>query len=757
MVAARSYTASPKEDDSKAASVPAAGGSTAHGDDAAELTEWERLRPLYEVLLGEASSDLKVTLPELSCKATCINGKTTIVRTMTATIPDPVGASISFRFDEVIDAIERSALGRHYVLERWRFPWSERGKSGEGKSTLGIDPKTWRPVVTHTPAGKERTPPHAVPGEPGMLVFREVRKPDRPEKPARPDANLSKEPTNLLAVFLVPETPTYGIDRRALNRELTLAESVEDAFPANAPGSPTRGVHMLAPWYSGSMPTLRDGLLEWIHECESRKDRRYDILSGSAVAFDRVRFLRAFDTSISVQFHSTVHHADTVQQAVLTYLGYKSDPKPWPFVLEKRVAILKEQNTGTGATLNVDYAPPSLTAGAPTTPRGVPPKNPISRLFVQLNYPLHISEVRRNYESQGLLRDANAQAFRSSAELREKSGGVGEARDVLPDMTPGTTAVTEDRVLTQSLRFLEDNKFHIIGIISTDPHDSVFLSRLVSKYCPDAQIFVIFSDLLLLDPETIADLRGTFVGSTYPLYPLNHEWTGANPATRGLVFASQYAQGGFNASTILLNRMLGRDESDGLVEYSVPKALKAGPLDGPAPRPAAGLDQRRGRAGPLSGRLRRAHERGRFGGPSRCRLLVPRRPLAGDRGDSEGEGGPEGGRRGDAVPELIEDQPLGGMDGDGRPGVGDDLLLPVREIARGREARPRVRRALARPAGSEPLPGRRLRGGRRLLVPRRTPGRLACPSRFTLDPLAVARTCPGDDAPLVHRFEEGGG
>ena len=252
-----------------------------------------------------------------------------------------------------------------------------------------------------------------------------------------------------------------------------------------------------------------------------------------------------------VRFRATVHRSETVMRAVLAYFKLSED--------HPGVAILSELDTG---------------AGQASGGRGT--KISTSRLRdARLRYPLHIAEIRQKYESQGLFSNRASDAIRASGELREKAEAASQLRDVLPDQTAGSTAISENRVLAQTLRYLEDGRFRVIGIIATDPHDAVFLARLIRLYCPDARVFAVISDLLYLDPESITDLRGMIIGSTYPLYPVNHEWTGSDEASRGQVFPSQHAQGGYNAMTILLNRMIDGEETKNLLEYSVPPALLA--------------------------------------------------------------------------------------------------------------------------------------------------------------------------------------
>src|SRR5262249_36952732 len=103
--------------------------------------------------------------------------------------------------------------------------------------------------------------------------------------------------------------------------------------------------------------------------------------------------------------------------------------------------------------------------------------------------------------------------------------------------------------------------------------DQIFLASAIRENCPAVQIFIVGSDLLLTHPDHNAFLKGTVVGSTYPLFPENQRWTGPPAGEQkdgemGLssrrVFASNSAQGCYNAILALMQKN-GR-----MVEYRSP-------------------------------------------------------------------------------------------------------------------------------------------------------------------------------------------
>jgi hypothetical protein len=475
-------------------------------------------------------------------------GDVATVQCLIATVPDPVNSSVSFLFDQAMDSIELAAGTQSYVLERWRIPW--RPTAGSTDSTRGASGH-----AADADSGRAAERPHSATGQPGVLVFRRLQR--DVEDGAR---------SAFLVVFCVTETPTHGVDRRALKTSLNLAERLDRSF-ASAPG--TRAAvqswtaRIVGPCFSGSLASLRDAIRAWTEDESSQcstngHKHRVDVVSGSATAFAKGRFEHAFrdlsERIVDVRFHSMVHKNEAVIEAVLGFFGVRLRERA------DRVVILAEFGTGTGQSVSDE--------GKKVEIRGF-------QKYLSYQFPLHISEIREKYKAQGLLRDGASETFRESGELRGQTDGRLQAVDVLPDQTPEATAAAENQVLMQAMKYMEDHRIRVVGIDATDANDAVFLVRLIRRYCPDAQIFIVESDLLYLDPESITDLRGVIVGSTYPLYASNHEWSGPNRGTRGRVFPSQYAQGTYNAVVLQVATALGVESTVrmSLLEYRTPPVL----------------------------------------------------------------------------------------------------------------------------------------------------------------------------------------
>ena len=104
-----------------------------------------------------------------------------------ATVPDPKATSLALFFDRSIESLIWAAADAGYSFERWWLPW----KTTPNKDLL---------LLTDRKAqNKEQERSVA---EPGLIVFR------------------GTQPGQALLLFLVGETPTSGINKKAFGRAL---------------------------------------------------------------------------------------------------------------------------------------------------------------------------------------------------------------------------------------------------------------------------------------------------------------------------------------------------------------------------------------------------------------------------------------------------------------------------------------------------------------------------------------------------------
>src|ERR1019366_7585019 len=95
-----------------------------------------------------------------------------------ATVPDPVSSRLPHFFDSFVESLESAAEASGYTLDRFALPWLEKGNSA------GDYVPSWRHTLYET--------------VPGLILYRDPQH------------------QKLLLVFLVGETPTTGIHKRAM-------------------------------------------------------------------------------------------------------------------------------------------------------------------------------------------------------------------------------------------------------------------------------------------------------------------------------------------------------------------------------------------------------------------------------------------------------------------------------------------------------------------------------------------------------------
>jgi hypothetical protein len=446
-----------------------------------------------------------------------------------ALVPDPVDSHFGFAFDQLVDAVGRALEKDGYVFDRAWLPWEldRRRLNRTRKTKVEEYREEW----------------------PGMLLFRNGH--------SEPDGKVT-----LRMVFLVGENPTAGIDKRAFRQCLQyIADFSKTAKPAQ--------VRIIGPYFSGSQHSLRTALNDW----PQRDGLSFRVISGAASAFDQNEFLAPTRKAISpymlvvtpnqpiaaavtsnylstlpkanlVTFQATVVPSATVLDATLHYLATRDKSRSDDCHLKQKpdenIALFVETQTALGEHI----------AGH----RGI----------VTLRFPLHISRLRAGYENER--RNLNERLGLGALDSLVPVLGdtAGPQNDTIPAQDPLTTASTNGKALAGLLSTIAREKTRYVGILASDPRDKLFLASAIRDHSPGVQTFFIGAELLYSLPEFSYYLKGTVIGSTYPLLPENHRWTNGASNER-LAFPSQSAQGYYNATLAQI------DKPEFLVEYEAPR------------------------------------------------------------------------------------------------------------------------------------------------------------------------------------------
>ena len=405
-----------------------------------------------------------------------------------ALVPDPVNSHLALSFDRTIGSLVDGATAAKYSYVNYYFPW-QTDLSGE------------QPDLDMRKEQLEEK--RKVEKWPGLLLFR--------------------GPTHPLAVFLVAETPTAGINRIAFQRTLSYLPDGYGPIP------------VIGPSFSGSANSLVEAI-------QAVSPRAFRVFNASATS-DQAR--KAISDKLKTNLVSFIH-PDSI--------SYKSLPARRP------VAILSEEATLFGVQM-----------------RGW-------RDLTFLPFPREISQLRNaTPPAQAAPTGSTTMAAPTQLlplDLRDETIGHDSIRHYSEQMPS-----SQDAVVANIARELKQGGYQFVGIMASDPLDSIFLSRAIKELCPDVRLFSLDNDLLFVRAAADSPLTGMLSVSTYPLFLANQKWVAPDSDSSGssiLSFPNQVSEATYNATVAALSPP---DESKPsvltgpLVEYVPPICSGAGTCD----------------------------------------------------------------------------------------------------------------------------------------------------------------------------------
>ena len=502
-------------------------------------------------------------------KSCCPPGKTTCsgrkdqpktnLEFMVAVLPNPLHTHLPLFFDRAIDAIQQAAQDEGYSYDGSWFPWS-----GEKREYESLDDDT-----------EYRARKSQIERQPGVMVFRrsvggakpiEQSMASEPTKPGQAvektgSAQNSEAVTPYvdgLAVFIVGEQPTHGIDDSQFENAMEWLSKLEPE------GGQT--LRILGPTFSGSLPSLERELRK------AGKDRKL-FASGLEIFSGTVSSSGSFDG-----FCTQLQQFPNLQGAWESPCVEKSSNPKFQFrtynesdqlkterfckYLEhegydlKRLAILSEDQTDFGIAsrhLGPANRKPICAGADGSSPR------------VDLKYPRDIAALRAAYERQSIFTAGKQTENVPGATLR---GQLVEPPGTQYD-TPRSYADQLDLLAQESLLQaivvqLRMNSVQFVLIRATNSLDQIFLSQFLSRTYPQARIVLTGADLLFLRGGQGTSSQGIMALSTYPLLPGQQRW-------------SRTLRAPHNGSY----RLFGQDSAEGV--YLAARGLLAS--NGPHPTP----------------------------------------------------------------------------------------------------------------------------------------------------------------------------
>lgn len=468
-------------------------------------------RPLYSLLNAGDTDD------DAALKAAFTDAHIRRLDFLIVTLPDPIDSSLGYTFDGALNTLQAAVRTQGFLIDRYYLPWHQH--SGEAD-------QTGHATYHHTP---------------GVLQFRRTAK------------DKTGDGTDVLLVYLIGETPVSGIHQPAFDRAVAEIDALGSLHTSSvAPQSdgeskddPVRTVHVVGSTFSGSVDSLARSVAR-----AADRELEFHIISGTASNVKTSR-IKAIGGDKLKSFASMRIPARLTFLAAVNYLkDIRSSDSPL------RIAWLHEANTSFGSWLT------EFSDERPTDKQG------FSLELTAFPFPLHVSRIRSLI---GAMPNEQRQLFDLPADneqLQLSFEHSAEAKDAIPQLSPGMTNPTTELVLSRILATIKEHEFHYIGITATDSQDRIFLCERMREYCPDVQIILDFSNRIFTHPRYRRFMKGTLVTSTYPMYVANQKWSypylaaARQPAENGtpqitghrqVALSSEYLSGIFNATVLTLH------------------------------------------------------------------------------------------------------------------------------------------------------------------------------------------------------------
>src|SRR5258708_10936844 len=467
---------------------------------------------------GSVSDELEdfLDIKEMRAPTDCTKGaapdppdlasKTSQLKFIIATLPDPIHTHLPVLFDQFAVAIQEGAQDEKYDFDSSWLPWDE----DDLPYALLADQKD----ANEAKEKKEE--------QPGIILFRKhVECPDpakatecREElgKPAKKDENgLSKSYREGLVVFVVGEEATQGIHREQFRNALAWIKVLKPKAAAK-----NRQVAILGPTFSGSFPSLTQALSEsetakQLILSQADAGRRLAVYSGSVSGqAAAAAFQNTFPNQIT--FHSFVHTDDELVRRFCEYI--KAEQPGFDAGL---AAIISEDQTAYGSSrIRADE-----TVDAASGKSNAEPRCPEDALT--LYYPRDISALRAAYQTKSLFdlgtssQPSDAQKRNLPSDLADPSGKV---HDSIHSYGGNQTPLNQEAFLLEIVTALRAFKAHYIFLRGSNTLDQLFLSNFLRRGYPDGRIVIFGSDLMFIRERGATGLGGPMILSTYPLFPL---------------------------------------------------------------------------------------------------------------------------------------------------------------------------------------------------------------------------------------------
>jgi hypothetical protein len=443
-----------------------------------------------------------------------------------ALLPDPVHTHQPVLFDQFAVAVQEAAQDEKYDFDSSWLPWDDD------------ELPPYALLADQKAADLEKDLKE---NQPGIILFRKAvdcsagcKNDSGTPATNNNQGTLSKSYRDGLVVFVVGEEATRGIHTEQFRNALAWIAALETGSAG------TRRLAILGPTFSGSFPSLAQVLSEQkttapLHLRAAQERPQLAIYSGSVSSKDAAR---AFQETLGseIAFHSFVQSDDEILRRFCNYIR-----KEQPGFDGSRVAIISEDETAYGSG-GVDSV---------SDKHGCPDK------ALKLYYPRDISALRGAYQIKSLFnvgtssQPTDSQRKSLPTDLADPSGKV---QDSIRSFGGNQTPLNQEAFLLEIVGALRELHARYILLRSSNTLDQLFLTNFLRRGYPDGRIVIFGSDLMSIRERGTTGLGGAMTLSTYPLFPLERDWTEHQslPAA-DRVFSSDTSEGTYVAFRLLLN------------------------------------------------------------------------------------------------------------------------------------------------------------------------------------------------------------
>ena len=426
-----------------------------------------------------------------------------------ATVPDPINTHLAMEYDRSLESIERAAAASGFNFDRYWVPWDELYNEHQQDLDKAREVQQDR---------------HLHEEEPGLFVF-------------HPSAKDPKDTTKpgLLLVFLVGETPTYGINKVAFSKALSYIHELNGRI--NGCRHPQSTLYMAGPAFSGSLDSLAL-LLQTIARDNGPLHHvlphELTIVSGSISSSKAISgFLKA---SESLRPRYDIHFQELTFPDYIRPLIVSKIQRVVGARRQSEIAFLSESTSGYGTQVGesrlrqrqdhpfaLDLGQNAFSSDHDRTLKSDRTSEIESSLdVVRLTFPIGIAALRNAYQTaQENLATSNKkreqQLPQVTLPLSYRANEIREQEN-LPVAATTQTPLSQDAVLQQITRTLRERDIKAVMIFATDSLDSLFLLHYLRETCPNIRIALPGADLLYARSTDSYDFTGTLIFTPYPLF-----------------------------------------------------------------------------------------------------------------------------------------------------------------------------------------------------------------------------------------------